>query len=316
MSSPGVQAQPLSQRSGFAASVQRFFRKHSTSILIILPFLILFAVFAVWPVLYSLYLSFTDYDAVDKPNFVGFKNYLELFNQPRFYKALLNTTTYMVFVAAIGTIMGLLLAMVFGGQRTVDQLFRAAFFLPSVAGGVGLISVFKWIFSSEEYGLVNSARHLVGLEAIRFLGNPNYFIPILITMAVWGVMGYNMIIFVAGLRSIPTELYEAAAIDGATPVQRFLRITIPMLRPTILYVLISSMIGAFQVFYEPYVLFGTVTDVGGILDASLMLVVYLYERGFHRFEMGYASAIAWVLFIILFALTMINMRIGRSNEVD
>ena len=308
---------PLSVSStGWATRLRRFGRRHTTPILIILPFLLLFTLFGVWPVLRSLYLSFTDYNAIADPNFIGLKNYQDLLRDPRFFKALFNTTLYMVAVSLLGTGLGLALALVFGSQRTSDMAFRAAFFLPSVAGGVGLISVWKWIASSEDYGLFNSVRILLGLEPIRFLGTPDWALPVLIMMAVWGIMGYNMIIFVAGLRSVPGELYEAAAIDGAGPVPRFFRITLPLLRPTILYVLITGMIGSFQVFYEPYIMFSDVHNVGGILDSSLMLVVYLYEKGFHRFELGLASAIAWILFLILFLLTLINLRLGRSNDAD
>jgi multiple sugar transport system permease protein len=133
-------------------------------------------------------------------------------------------------------------------------------------------------------------------------------------MAVWAVMGYNLVIFVAGMRSIPADLYEAATLDGATPTQRFFYITLPMLRPTIMYVLITGMISSFQVFYEPYILYGTVDSIGGPLDSALMLVSYLFDHGFRQLQLGYASAVAWVLTTILFALTMINMRLGRANE--
>lgn len=291
-------------------------QRHAVPLLLIAPFLLLFALFVVWPVLRSLYLGFTDYNAVESPNWIGIRNYQEIFKDPRFYKALGNTTIYMFFASLLGTVFGLALALVFGSQKATDQFFRSAFFLPAVAGGVGLVSVFKWIFNSEDYGLVNTLRALIGLEALAFMGRPQYAIPILITMAVWGIMGYNMIIFVAGLRSISSEIYEAAAIDGANPIQRFFRITLPLLRPVILYVLVTGMIGSFQVFYEPYVLFGSTLQVGGILDSSLTLVLYLYEKGFHTLEMGYASAVAWVLFLILFILTVINLRLGRSNESD
>jgi multiple sugar transport system permease protein len=127
-------------------------------------------------------------------------------------------------------------------------------------------------------------------------------------------MGYNLVIFVAGMRSIPEDLYEAAALDGASPTQRFFHITLPLLRPTILYVLITGMIASFQIFYEPYILFGTVDSIGGPLDSALMLVTYLFDHGFRQLDLGYASAVAWVLTTILFFLTFINLRLGRANE--
>ncbi len=294
--------------------LSRFFQRHSVSMLLLLPFLILFAIFVLFPMFRSLYLSFTDYNVASDPHWIGIQNYLELFKDPRFFKALANTALYMVCVSVISTSLGLALAVAFGSQKLIDQILRAVFFLPAVAGGVGIIAVWKVILSSEDFGLINAIRKVIGLDAIRFFGDPHWAIPILIIIGVWSAMGYSMIVFVAGLRSISNELYEAAALDGASPMRQFFSITLPLLRPVMTYVLIGSMIGSFQIFYEPYVLFGTIASVGGILDSSLTLVVLLYEKGFHRLEMGFASAIAWVLVAILLVLTIINMQVGRFND--
>ncbi|OLV18497.1 binding-protein-dependent transport systems inner membrane component [Deinococcus marmoris] len=282
--------------------------------LMLAPFMVLFAAFVLYPVVKSLYLSFTDFNAISPPKLNGISNYTELFSDPRFYKALGNTTIFVVAVVALNTAMGLLLAVAFGGQRAWDQFMRAVFFLPSVAGGIAILAVWKWILNSEGYGVLNAARHSFGLEPISWLGTPNLTLPVLIAVAVWGGMGGTMILFVAGLRSIPNDLYEAAAIDGATASTRFWKITLPLLRPTLLYVTITGTIGAFQVFNEPYVMFGTVSGPGGLLDSALTLVSYLYDRGFSHFQLGYASAVAWVLFIIVFILTLINLRIGDPDE--
>ena len=300
--------------TSFTQQLSRNVRRHGGNVLLILPFMALFAVFTVWPVLRSAYLSFTDYHATEAPVWVGWSNYVELFGDERFYRALWNTLSYMALVSVLAVVLGLILAVAFGSQRRTHQWARIAFFLPSVAGGVGVISVWKWLANSESYGLFNTVRSWFGLDPVRFLGDPAWSQPILIMMAVWAVMGYNMVIFVAGMRNIPAELYEAAALDGATPAQRFFHITLPMLRPTILYVLVTGMIAAFQVFYEPYILFGSIDSVGGPLDSALMLVTYLFDHGFRQLNLGYASAVAWVLTTILFVLTMINMRIGRANE--
>ncbi|MBB5376670.1 multiple sugar transport system permease protein [Deinococcus metalli] len=307
-------ARPAAPRS--AVGVRRFLRQHGTALTLLAPFLLLFAVFTLWPVLRSLYLSFTDYDAISDPKVVGLQNYQTLLGDPRFRKALANTAVYMLGTSLCSTVLGLMLALVFGGQRLFDQIMRACFFLPSVAGGVGLISVFKWLFSSEDFGLINSIRLWLHLDAVRFLGMPKYAVPVLIVLAVWGLMGYNMIMFVAGLRSIPHDIYEAAAIDGATPAQRFWRITLPLLRPVLLFVLVTSMIGAFQEFFSFYFLFSDTSNVGGILDSGLSLVVYLYDLGFRHLQMGMASALAWILFIMLFLLTALNLKLGRINDID
>jgi len=299
-----------------AHPVRRFLVQHSAALILVTPFLLLFLLFTIWPVLRSLYLSFTDYDAISSPSLTGLDNYRTLLADPRFLKALSNTATYMLGTALLSTALGLMLALVFGGQRLSDQVMRACFFLPSVAGGVGLISVFKWLFSSEDFGLINTMRQWLHLDPVRFLGSPAYAVPVLIVLAVWGLMGYNMIMFVAGLRSIPGDIYEAAAIDGATPAQRFWQITLPLLRPTLLFVLVTSMIGAFQEFFSFYFLFSDTSNVGGILDSGLSLVVYLYDLGFRHLQMGMASALAWILFIMLFLLTALNLKLGRINDVD
>ncbi|WP_293914347.1 sugar ABC transporter permease [Deinococcus sp.] len=296
--------------------VRFFMQKYGPPMGLVLPFVVLFVLFVLWPVLRSLYLSFTDYTGIKAPNLVGATNYVNMLHDPRFYKALRNSLTYMFFTSLISTSVGLLLALSFGGQKLAHQLMRAAFFLPLVAGGVGIIGVWKWIASSEEFGLFNTVRKMFGAESIRFFGDPHYALPLLIVIGVWSVLGYNMVIFVAGLRSIAPEIYEAAAIDGAGPSARFWKITLPLLRPTILYVLVTGMIGTFQEFFTPYVLFSDTNNVGGILDSGLTLTVYLYDVGFRHFEMGAASAIAWLLFTVIFILTLINLRIGRINDLD
>lgn len=295
-------------------TARRFVRRHGRDILLISPFLALFALFGIWPVLRSAYLSFTDYHATEPPRWLGWANYGDLFADERFWRALANTFGYMAAVSLLALVLGLLLALAFGSQSRLHQFARIAFFLPSVAGGVGAISVWKWLANSEPYGLFNAVRGFFGLAPVRFLGDPQWSGVILVALGVWTVLGYNMVIFVAGMRSIPAHLYEAATLDGATRWQRLWHVTLPMLRPTILYVLITGMIASFQVFYEPYLLFGSVDSIGGPLDSALMLVTYLFDHGFHQLNLGYASAVAWVLTTILFALTWLNMRLGRASE--
>jgi ABC-type sugar transport system permease subunit len=297
-------------------SLQRTLRRHGGDILLVSPFLALFAVFGVWPVLRSAWLSFTSYHATHPPVWVGARNYAELWADERFWQALGNTLTYMAAVSTLSMAMGLVLALAFGSQSRLHQFARIIFFLPSVAGGVGAISAWKWMAHSESYGLFNSVRGFFGLAPIRFLGDPHWSMVVLVAVGVWTVIGYNMIIFVAGMRAIPGDLYEAATLDGAGRWQRFLRITLPLLRPTLAYVLVTGMIASFQVFYEPYLLYGSVDAVGGPLDSALMLVTYLFDYGFRQLELGLASAAAWVLTTLLFGLTWINMKLTRSGEAN
>ena len=296
------------------ASLRRAWSRHGADMLLVAPFFALFALFVAWPVLRSAWLSFTEYHATAAPAWVGTRNYAELFGDERFWQALRNTFTYMASVSVIAVVLGLVLALAFGSQSRLHQLVRLDFLMPSVAGGVGAISAWKWMANSEPYGLFNSVRAWFGLEPARFLGDPVWSMVILVMIGVWSVVGYNMVLFVAGMRAIPSHLYEAATLDGASRWQRLWHVTLPMLRPTLLYVLVTGMIASFQVFYEPYLMFGTVDNIGGPLDSALMLVTYLFDYGFRQLDLGLASAAAWVLTTILFGLTWLNMRIGGASE--
>jgi len=231
----------------------------------------------------------------------------------RFWKAMTNTFTYVAWVVPLGVFFGLSLALVLQKNTLINLVFRTLFFLPSVTSTIAVSVVWRWIFNSENYGLINGYID----NNITFLADPNWTMPILVFMAVWGGMGYTMILFLAGLQAIPQSLYEAAQIDGATPLKSLMYITIPLLRPTLLYVVVTGMITSFQVFDSVYVVFRSVENIGGVLDSGLTVVPYLFDTGFgDNIQMGDASAIAWVLFGIIFVLTLFNLRIGRANVAD
>ncbi|WP_457426597.1 carbohydrate ABC transporter permease, partial [Roseateles sp. P5_E7] len=168
-------------------------RRHGRDMLLVAPFFALFALFGVWPVLRSAWLSFTDYHATDDPVFIGLRNYAELFADERFWTALANTAAYMASVSVIAVVLGLVLALNFGSNSRLHQWVRVAFFLPAVAGGVGAISAWKWLANSEAYGLFNSIRAAFGLEPARFLGDPAWTLPVLVLVGVWSVLGYNLV---------------------------------------------------------------------------------------------------------------------------
>jgi multiple sugar transport system permease protein len=233
---------------------------------------------------------------------------------PRFWKALYNTTLYTLGAVFFSTFGGLSLALFLQKQTRLNMVLRVVFFLPAVTSGVAITAVWKWIFAGQSFGLVNSFLRLVGVAPITFLANVDWTMRILIWLALWGGMGFPMILFLAGLKNIPQELYEAAAIDGASVPQRFRHITLPLLRPTFLYVVVMGIIGAFQVFDMVYIVFSTTETIGGVLDSALTVVTYLYDQGFNLFELGYAASIAWVLFAVIFVMTMISLRVGRVNE--
>jgi multiple sugar transport system permease protein len=290
-------------------------RKLGASYMMLIPFLLLFLAFVIWPILNSFYLSFTKYSGIKAPEFIGFDNYIHLFSDERFVTSLENTGIYVVAMVTLNSVLGLGIAMAFRKPNWVNQVCRAMFFLPAVTSTVATSVLWRAIFTGEDYGLANTVRHVFGLETISFFAQPEWTIPILVLVGLWGGVGYTMIIFLAGLQSIPGDLQEAAAIDGASSQQRFLFITLPLLKPTTLYIVITGLIGAFQIFDVVYLLYPAVGNVGGPLDSALMIVPYLYDRGFDRFQLGYASSIAWVLFAIIFILTTINLRIGREKEI-
>jgi multiple sugar transport system permease protein len=211
------------------------------------------------------------------------------------------------------TSLGLTLALAFKTTSLRDRVMRTIFFLPAVSSGVGIILVWKWIFMVDSWGLANTISTFFGGSTRAWLTETSLSIPILTAMAVWGGAGYAMVLFVAGINAIPDELYEQASIDGASRVQQFWRITLPMLRPVSVFVVITSTIGAFQIFEPVYLLYATHASViGGPLDSALTIVPYLYDMGFNRFQLGYASAIAWILFFIIFVITLIQLRVTRT----
>lgn len=289
--------------------------------LMLAPFALLFLVFSVYPVLASLRLSFMRYNAICNPKqapcgSVGFGNYSTLiFHDDRFHKALTNTALYVVGAVILGMIASLSLALSLQEDSRSNRVLRVIFFLPSVTSGIAVVLVWGWVFRGDGVGLLNAFLKLFGVAPVEWLATTWMAIPILIFMSIWGGAGFGMILFLAGLNSIPAMYYEAAVIDGAGPRERFRYITLPLLRPVMVYVGITGIIGAFQIFEGVYLLFPTsVGSIGGLRDMALMIVPYLYDAGFNKFRLGYASAIAWILFAIIFAVSMINLKITRSLE--
>jgi multiple sugar transport system permease protein len=285
------------------------------SYLFIAPVVGLFFVFVFIPVISSFFLSFTRYNALSAPKWVGLDNYYQIFaKDPRFWKALGNTFIYVCAVVPIGIAISLLLAVAINQKIKFKNFYQAIFFMPAVTSVVAISVIWKWLFAGEKYGLINHWLLKVGINPIDWLMSPTWTLPAIIIMSIWAGLGYNMILLLAGLQTIPQTFYEAADIDGAGTWGKFWNITLPLLRPALLFAVIMSMINSFQLFEQVYIMTsGTGVGVGGVLDSALSLVAYLYERGFQRFEMGYASAIAYILFAIILAVTLINMKVIRAK---
>ncbi|HEY2389462.1 MAG TPA: sugar ABC transporter permease [Candidatus Binatia bacterium] len=279
------------------------------------PALVLIAVFFVVPVVASLLLSLTDFDiyaVASRVNLrlVGVENYRRLFEDALFWVALRNTALFVVVAGPLSIGLSLVAALLVSSRAVrLRALFRTMFFLPVVTTLVAVAVVWRYIYHPR-FGLLNYALGALGVGPIDWLGDPRFAMPAIILMAVWKNFGFNMVIFVAGLQSIPERLYEAARVDGAGAGAQFRWVTLPMLAPTFVFVLVITMIGYFQLFAEPYVM-----TQGGPSHATLSLVMLMYLQGFRWWTMGYAAAIAFVLFAIILVLTLVTMRL-RSRDAE
>lgn len=293
--------------------LQKLNEQKISYLFIALPFTIFF-IFQLAPVAISFVWSFTEYNVITSPKFIGFDNYEQLlFHDPLFWKALLNTVIYVVGVVPIGVIISLFLAVAIDQKIKFKNFFKSIFFLPTVTAIVAVSVIWKWLYAGEKYGLLNFFLIKLGFQPVDWLTSPSWILPSIMIMSIWAGIGYSMILFLAGLQTIPHAMYEAAEIDGAGFWYRFGHITLPLLRPTIVFVSIMSFVFSFQVFEQVYIITGGQAGIGGVLNSALTIVAYLYEKGFMKFQMGYASAIAYVIFAIVFVVTILNKRFMRSN---
>ena len=288
---------------------------HPIAFVFIAPALLLFLVFIFVPLFASLYLSFTQYNVLHPPHWVGVDNFRQLiFHDPRFWKAFRNTVLYVVGVVPIGISTALVLAAALEELAHGKQLFKVLYFIPTVTSVVAIAAVWKWLFAGEKFGLINYFLLRLGLKPVDWLLSPTWILPAIMIMSIWAGLGYNLVFFSAGISTIPQTLYEAAKMDGASWWGRFWNVTVPMLRPTLVFVVVMAVINSFQVFDQVYIMTGgTGEGTGGVLDSGLTLVSYLYDQGFMQFHMGYASAIAYLIFGCVFGLTLVNIRMLRSK---
>lgn len=277
--------------------------------LLVAPWVVGFLVFQAGPILASLGFSLTRYDVIQPPRWVGLGNFQEmLFNDPLFWQALKVTAYYTLLAVPLGMVVALLLAVLLNQRVPALPFFRTIFYLPSVIAGVAVSLLWIWLLNPT-FGLINyGLRVLFGIQGPKWLLSSEWVIPSFVLMSLWGA-GVTVIIYLASLQGVPTTLYEAAELDGANRWRRFRHVTIPMISPVILFTFITGMIGAFQVFTQAYIMTG-----GGPNYASLMYSLYIYQNAFRYFRMGYASALAWVLFAIIMALTLLTFRLS-SNRV-
>ena len=291
------------RRTSRTRAHSRMKQSHLAGYLFIAPWLIIFVLFTLVPIVISLWLAFTDYDILGSWKFIGLDNFQRMTHDVRYLHSVRATFSYVITSVPLRLIFALAVAMLLNTKRRGVYLYRAAYYAPSVVGGsVAVAVMWRQLFGSD--GLINGVAAVLGLPGTSWLGNPSTAIWTLIILAVWQ-FGSPMLIFLAGLRQIPSELYEAAAIDGAGGWAQFRRITLPMLTPIIFFNLVMQTIAAFKVFTQAFIVTG-----GNPLDTTLFYSLYLYRRAFETFHMGYASAMAWIMLLIIAALTALSFKLS------
>ncbi|HET9588741.1 MAG TPA: sugar ABC transporter permease [Anaerolineales bacterium] len=300
------QSNPTSSR---LRETLRQMRKNWSAYVFIAPGLIHFAIFTVFAVSFAFYISFHEWNIIqpDKP-FVGLDNYLRLFDDPRFLRAVTNTFTFMAGIP-LGLASGLSVALLLNTKVRGQAIYRTLFYIPVVTPLVVSSIIWKWVYQGD-YGLLNYYLLKLGIidQKIVWLADPDLALPALIIMMIWGGTGSTMVIYLAGLQSIPEEMYDAAKVDGANALQRLLYITIPLLKPTTFFLLVTSVIGTFQIFTEVYIMTN-----GGPLNRTTTIGYYLYTKAFRELDMGYATAMAFALFAMIFVFTLLQWKYARGD---
>lgn len=283
------------------------FERRLAALFFVLPSLVFLAVFVIYPIFHAFYLSLHRYNLLEPPVWDGLGRYRLLMDDARFFKALGNTLLFALMTVPVGTAISLLLAVLINQSLRGILFFRTAYYLPVVTSFVAVSFIWLWIYEPQ-FGVLNQLLKALGMPTFAWLRDPNTALLSIAILSVWKNAGYNMIIFLAGLQGVPQYLYEAAEIDGANAVQRFWRITVPMLSPTTFFVFVVYFIGALQMFVQSWIL-----TQGGPLDSTLTVVYLIYQNGFEFLKMGDAAAMSVILFLFISVVTYFNTRIIRYD---
>lgn len=270
-------------------------KRQKAGLYFVLPWVIGFLVFTILPMLGAVYISMTDWDIGGSPTFIGLQNYIQLFNTDEFYGSLWVTVRYAILAVPLSIVTSLTIAVLVSKNYKGSGIFRVIYYMPAIVSGVAVAVVFKWILNAE-YGLLNGFLAIWGIKGPNWLYDPKWVLPSYLIMAMWGAGG-SLLTYLAALKDIPSELYNAAMIDGANTFQKVRYITVPLMTPIIFYNLVLGIIGAFRKFTDAYVL-------GGAGKEGNFYMVYLYKEAFGSYRMGYATAMAWILFAIILGLTI------------
>jgi len=277
-------------------------RRENLGLLYISPWIIGFVIFGLYPFIASIAYSFTDYSLLESPNFIGIQNYITMFTTDRdFFKSLGVTILYSFTAVPSKLIFALFVAMLLNAKLRGINIFRTVYYIPSILGGsIAVAILWKSLFVND--GVFNTALGIFGIEPVKWLGSPASAISIIVLLNVWQ-FGSSMVIFLAGLKQVPQELYEVAKVDGSGKIRSFFKITLPMLTPVILFNLVMQLINALQEFSAPFLI-----TKGGPMKSTYFIGMKLYEFGFKFFKMGYASAMSWVLFAIILIFTVVILK--------
>ena len=289
---------PPSARTPFFQSTR--WQEAKWAYIFLLPNVVLFAAFTIYPIFASFYYSLNKWDLHSPMEFVGLSNYRALFADPIFRKVLFNTFYYTAGVIPFQTALALLIAVGLNQKLRFMTVYRAVYFVPVVTSAIAVSLVWQWMYQPQ-YGVINSMLGFVGIEGPNWLFSRTWAMPAVIIMSIWKNVGYSVVLYLAALQGVPESLHESAMIDGANAWQRFRKITIPMISPTTFFIIVLSVIGSFQSFDQVYIL-----TQGGPSRATSVIAHYLYQNGFQFFAMGYAAAIAYVLFALLLIMTIIQ----------
>jgi multiple sugar transport system permease protein len=302
------------------AGASRAFRrplKHSTrdaisACLFLLPNILGFLLFTAGPVIGSLAISFFDWQLLKPPIFTGLANYKTmLFGDTLFYKSLSNTLFFVVVYVPLNIVVSVAMALWLSGNTRGKPFFRLLFFLPILTPAVAVGSVWRFIYQPD-FGLIDKILSALGTKGPLWLGDPDLALFAIIIMTVWFQMGWNMVIFIAGIQSIPRDLYESAEIDGVGELRKTFSITIPMISPAIFFGIIMTVISSFQVFDQIYIMAGFNGSISGPMNSTRTIAIHIFENGFSFFKMGYAAACSWALFLIIFLITLLQFRLQKK----
>lgn len=279
-----------------------------TGYLMIFPVVAGLLVFYIYPIFKVIIDSFYEVGSFNKRSFVGLDNYLTMFNDPKMWSSLINTFSYVIVIVPGTIIISLILAALLNTKIKGRGFFRVVYFIPAITMGAAVAMIWKWMYNSD-HGIINAILNALGFDSVNFLTNPNTALLSICLVSIWINVGYNMIILLAGIQGISKTYYEAASIDGASPVKQFFGITLPLVTPTLFFVLITNLIGTFQTFDTIYMM---IKESGIAMEATQSMVMYFFRNAFSYSKKGYASALAVFLFLIIMLVTLIQMKLQKK----